>query len=202
MMLHMRILNWLSAKFFLFLFKRAFKKVGANSRIISPIAIEGPENISLGDNVLVASHSCLAAVSLTGAEICQLKISDGCVIGRFNHIYATNSIIFEKNVLTANNVYISDNLHDYKNPNLPIMSQPISQRSSVIIGEGSWLGQNACVIGASIGRHSVVGANAVVTRDVPDFSVVVGAPAKIIRRFDERYNVWRQTYADGKFINF
>jgi len=200
-MLYMRIFNWLAAKVFLILFGRAFNRVGVNSKIISPVAIEGAKNISIGDDVLVAAHSCLAAVPLTGARLCQLVIGDGCMIGRFNHIYATKSIVIEKNVLTANNVYITDNLHAYEDPELPIISQPILQRGSVIIGEGSWLGQNACIIGARIGRHCVVGANAVVTKDVPDFSVVAGIPAKIIKRFDEQSNVWRRTCPDGRFAN-
>lgn len=199
MMLHMRVLNWLYAKVFLIFFRRAFHRIGVRSKIISPVAIEGAESISIGEDVLVAAHSCLAAVPLTGADFCHLEIGDGCMIGRFNHIYATKSIVIEKNVLTANNVYITDNLHAYQDPELPIISQPIVQRGSVIIGEGSWLGQNACIIGARIGRHCVVGANAVVTKDVPDFSVVAGIPAKIIKRFDVQSNVWRPTFPDGSF---
>lgn len=201
MMLHMRILNWLYAKAFLIFFRRAFRRIGVKSKIISPIAIEGAENISIGDDVLVAAYSCLAAVPLTGAGLCQLKIGDGCMIGRFNHIYATKDIVIEKNVLTANNVYITDNLHAYEDTELPIMIQPIVQRGSVVIGEGSWLGHNACIIGARIGRHCVVGANAVVTKDVPDFCVVAGIPAKIVKRFDEQSMVWRRTCPDGRFAD-
>jgi acetyltransferase-like isoleucine patch superfamily enzyme len=200
-MLHMRIFNWLAAKIFLILSRNAFNSIGVKSKIISPIAIEGAKNISIGNGVLVAAQSCLAAVPLTGGGLCQLEIGDGCMIGRFNHIYATKSIIFEKNVLTANNVYITDNLHDYEDPELPIMNQPIVQRGSVIIGEGSWLGHNACIIGARIGRHCVVGANAVVTKDVPDFCVVAGIPAEIIKRYDEQLKVWRRTCPNGRFVD-
>lgn len=55
----------------------------------------------------------------------KLIIEDGCVIGDFNHIFATNEIVIRKNVLTANNVYISDNLHSYNDINSPIVKQPI-----------------------------------------------------------------------------
>ena len=200
MMLHIRIYNWLIAKIFSVLFKHNFGKIGANSRIVSPVAIQGSKNIFIGDDVLIATHSCLAAMPLEKSDGCELKIGNGCMIGRFNHIYATKSIIIEDKVLTANNVYISDNLHGYNSPEIPIVDQPVIQKAPVIIGEGSWLGQNSCIIGAQIGRHCVVGANAVVTKDIPDFSVVVGAPARIIKRFDAQLNLWRPTYPDGSFM--
>lgn len=199
-MLHIRVLNWINSKLFQVFYSHLFGAFGRKSRVISPVAIEGPENIYLARDVFVAAYSCLAAMPLADSSTCELIIGDGCKIGRFNHIYATNRIVIERCVLTANNVYISDNLHGYANPEIPILAQPIIQKSSVIIGEGSWLGHNVCVIGARIGRHCVVGANSVVTQDVPDFSVVVGAPAKIIKRFDEHANLWRPTYPDGSFV--
>ena len=152
MIFYMKLYNWIISTVFSIIFSRAFGGFGAKSRIVSPVAIEGARNIFIGDGVFVAAHSCLAAVPLTNAKSCQIVMGDGCKIGRFNHIYATNSIIFEKNVLTANGVYISDNLHGYENPEIPILFQPIVQKASVVIGEGSWLGHNVCVIGAKIGR--------------------------------------------------
>jgi len=77
-----------------------------------------------------------------------LIIEDGCVLGHFNHIYATKSIIFHKDVLTADKVYISDNLHGYEDISIPIKDQPVIQNGMVEIGEGTWLGENVCVLGA------------------------------------------------------
>ena len=102
-------------------------------------------------------------------------------------------------VLTANGVYISDNLHGYQDVTTPILRQPIRQNGMVEIGDGSWIGHNACILGVRIGRHCVVGANAVVTRDLPDYSVAVGAPAVIIRRYDADTGTWRATQPDGSF---
>lgn len=200
MMLHMRILNGLYARLFRLAFKSHFKRFGRATSIVFPAGIEGSENIDIGNDVYVAYKSYLAAKPHTGMSECLLKIGDGCRIGRFNHFYATHRVVLGANVLTANGVYISDNLHDYRNPSMPIMHQPVMQKGVVEIGEGSWLGHNACVIGARIGRHCVVGANAVVTRDVPDFSVVVGAPAIFIKKFDVNSGVWKPTHSDGSFI--
>ena len=80
-----------------------------------------------------------------------------------------------------------------------ILNQPIRQNGIVEIGEGSWLGHNACVLGASIGKHCVIGANSVVTHDIPDYSVAVGSPAKIIRRYDSTTKTWRSTRGNGDF---
>lgn len=200
MMFYIRMYNWLYAKIFATLFSHSFGFFGKNVRIISPISIEGEKNIYLGNNILVAAQSCLAATPLTGESDCRLELGDGCTIGRFNHIYATGRVVLGKNVLTANNVYISDNLHDYRNPNLPILKQAIIQKSYVEIGDGTWLGHNACVMGVKIGRNCVVGANSVVTRDIPDQCVVVGAPAVIIKRFNSASGIWQATTPDGHFL--
>lgn len=117
-------------------------------------------------------------------------IGSGCSIGHFNEIYATKSIVIEDNVLTADRVYISDNLHGYENPEIPVIKQPIKQNGTVRIGEGSWLGAGACVIGANIGKHCVIGANAVVTHDIPDYSVAVGIPAKVIKKYNFNTSKW------------
>lgn len=199
MMLHMRIVNTLYARAFALLFRHRFKRFGHATCIVFPAGIEGPENIALGDGVYVASTSCLAAKPLTGAQQCLLEIGNGCRIGRFNHIYATRRVVLGEHVLTANGVYISDNLHDYRNADVPIMDQPVLQHRVAEIGAGSWLGHNSCVLGARIGKHCVIGANAVVTRDIPDHCVAVGAPAIIIRRFDSASRQWRRTQPDGSF---
>ena len=83
----------------------------------------------------------------------EININDGVYIGRFAHIVSTNSICIEKNVLISDKVYISDNLHDYKNVQKPIKEQKILNVNKVNIGENSWFGENVCVIGASVGKH-------------------------------------------------
>jgi acetyltransferase-like isoleucine patch superfamily enzyme len=136
----------------------------------------------------------------TGAKKCELIIGDGTNIGNFNHIYATRSIIIGENVLTADKVYISDNLHGYEDINIPIIHQPIKQIGNVVIGNGTWIGENVCVIGVKIGKNCVIGANSVVTKDIPDYCVVVGSPSYIIKRFCQETNIWKKTNKNGEFI--
>lgn len=162
-----------------------------HSRIISPLKLDGIRNFNIGKYVTVNKSAWLAAMPLTGENV-ELVIEDGTVIGHFAHIYATKSIRIEKKVLIADKVYISDNLHGYENPEIPIIDQPIVQKKPVIIGEGSWIGENVCIIGASVGKHCVIGANAVVTKDVPDCCVAVGNPAKVIKKYNADNKCWER----------
>lgn len=176
----------------LFLYPFQFKHFGKRSRIDKPLRIDGKRFIEIEDHVYVQPYTWLACQPLTGCANPELKIGKGSTIGNFNHIYATQSIVLENYVLTADKVYISDNLHEYEISSTPILQQPIRQIKTVRIGEGSWLGENVCVIGASIGKHCTIGANSVVTHDIPDYSVAVGAPARVIKQYNFETQQWEK----------
>lgn len=169
-----------------------------SSRIDSPLRLDGCKNIFIGSKCLIQKGAWLGALPLTG-EKAKLMIDDGVRLGHYNHIYATSAIHIEPDVLTADRVYITDNVHQYQNIDVPIKNQPIRQLNNVVIGEGSWIGENVCIIGASVGKHCIIGANSVVTHDTPPHCVLVGAPAVIIKRFDVNSNTWRKTYPNGEF---
>ena len=181
-------------------YKKCFGFIGEGSSIIHPLRISHGKNIYIGKEVEVHNLCWLAANPLTGNDKCQLIIDDGCVIGDFCHIYATKSIIIHKNVLFANGVYVSDNSHGFLNINIPIIRQQIVQKNSVEIGEGSWIGEHVCIIGASVGKNCFIGANSVVTHDIPDYCVAVGAPARVIKRFDIVSNTWVTPVSNVKSI--
>lgn len=184
--------KWIVRNRYILLYRTKFKYVGTGARIIKPLQVDGIKNISIGNGAVVHEGTWLAAMPMTGEDV-ELIISDGVCLGHFNHIYATHSVIIEKNVLTADKVYISDNLHSYEDISQPVIKQPIKQTKPVVIGEGSWLGENVCVIGATIGKHCVIGANSVVTKDIPDYCVAVGAPARVIKKYDFQSNNWVQS---------
>lgn len=176
----------------LLLYSVQFRHYGKHSLILRPLDVTGKKSISIGDRVYIHDHVRLSCEPMTGVECPKIIIGDGATIGYLNHIYATKSIVIEPNVLTADKVYISDNLHSYEDVHLPVIRQPIKQLAGVVIGEGSWIGENVCVIGASIGKHCVIGANSVVTRDVPDYSVAVGAPAKVVKKYNFETKSWER----------
>lgn len=101
-------------KYFIYLNrKRKFGSIGKHTSIGKPLRITCPENIFLDDFVGVAPYAWLAAEP-HGMGMSSLIIKKGCRIGDFAHIYATNEIVIEENVLLANFVYISDTDHGYK----------------------------------------------------------------------------------------
>jgi acetyltransferase-like isoleucine patch superfamily enzyme len=181
------------------LLKMRLGSIGQRTRLISPM-LDGHKRIFLGSNVFVRKNTWLAAHPVTGDESCQLLIGDGTYIGNFCHIYASAKIEIGKKVLIADRVYISDNVHGYKNVQLPIIDQPVEQVETVKIDDGAWIGENVCIIGASVGKNSVIGANSVVTKSIPDFCIAVGAPAKIIKRYNFDQKEWCKTNEIGEFI--
>lgn len=181
-------------------YKKRFGEFHLNASIVNPLHIVGYGNIFIGKNVRIQDYTWIQSAALTGSSHSKLVIGENTTIGHFNHIIATRSVQIGPNVLTADKVYISDNIHGYIDINCPIKDQPIVQKKEVVIGADSWLGENVCVIGACIGKHCVVGANSVVTRDIPDYSVAVGSPARLIKRYDFDSQKWRNTDSNGKFI--
>ncbi len=167
-----------------------FKYMGFNSFIDRPIRIDGRNNIWIGNSVNIGYKTWLASNGITITINPILKIGDGTYIGHFNHIYATKQIVIGSNVLIADRVYISDNLHGYENINIPIMNQPVKQVNEVSIGDGSWIGENVSIIGVTIGKNCVIGANSVVTKNIPDYCVAVGVPAKIIKKYNRNTKRW------------
>lgn len=173
-------------------YKHIFRSFGVGSTIAKPLIINNPQNIAIGNHVKILYNAWLSGPSGSKGNNSVLSIGNDSAVGNFCHIYATDQIIIENKVLIADRVYISDNLHSYKDVQLPIIDQEVNQMGRVVIGTGSWIGENVCIIGASIGKNCVIGANAVVTKDIPDYSVAVGVPAKVIRRFDHTEGEWKR----------
>lgn len=170
-----------------------------NLTIMPPFRIEGGKNIYIKNNTYINRYSWIATYNLTGFKA-QIVIGENVRISYYCHIISTYSVVIGNNVNIANSVYISDNIHGYENISIPIKDQPIIQKNKVIIGNDTWIGEHACIIGAKIGKHCVIGANSVVTKNIPDYSVVAGVPAKIIKRYDVKSKGWRRTDEFGSFI--
>ena len=177
-----------------FYYRRFFGAIGQRTRIIKPMRLKGVEYISLGRDVTVNKHAWLQPMMLEGTPP-RLIIGDGCVIGNFSHVTCVTRVELGEKVLLADRVFITDHGHQFRDPNVPIMDQGVAPGRPVSIGAGSWLGENVVVLSASIGRNCVVGANSVVLSDLPDHSVAVGAPARVIRRFNPRTAAWERIEA-------
>lgn len=151
-----------------------------------PTTIFNERFITIGKDTLIGPEISLSAGMVPGQECITypvVSIGDRCLIGRGSGIVGHFSIEIGNDVWTGHNVYITDQNHGYEDVTRPISEQSQPERA-VKIGDGSWLGYGSVVLpGVTIGRHVVIGANSVVTHDIPDFSVAVGTPAKVIKTF-------------------
>ena len=115
----------------------------------------------------------------------EIKIGNNVNIQTDCHISAINSVIIEDNVLIASFVYISDHAHgdnQYFDLNIPPIDRPLFSKGSIYIGKNVWIGEKVTVLpGVHIGEGSIIGANSVVTHDIPPYSIAVGIPAKVIK---------------------
>lgn len=171
--------------------KLSLKNESGNFMICNPLRIDGARFILIENNVFIRDMAWLAADKQFSSDP-SLQIGEGTYIGDFAHIYATGKIVIENDVLIANNVYIADNTHSYEDINLSIKEQTIKPLPPVRIGSGSWIGEKVSIIGASVGKHCVIGANSVVTKDIPDYSIAVGTPAKVIKSYNFETKSWEK----------
>lgn len=118
------------------------------------------------------------------------------LIGNRSFIGVSNVIIgpveIADHVMTAQNVVISGMNHNYEDIHTPPTMQKVGT-SKISIAENVWVGANSVIIaGVSIGRHTVIGAGSVVTKDLPAYCVAVGNPAKIIKQYNHETQVWEK----------
>lgn len=177
-----------------------FAAFGTKSRIgFPPTVLHGCDRIEIGSETLIGPQASLSAgmlVPLQGGGDPILTIGDRCMFGKGLSIVAHERIEIGEDTVAGHYVYITDQNHGYRDIDLPIGRQ-MWKNAPVRIGDSCWLGHGAIVVpGVTIGRHVVVAAGSVVTRDVPDLCVVAGAPARIVRRYVEERG-WVATTPDG-----
>lgn len=164
---------------------------GNNVQVISPDIVGYPEKIFIGDNTVILNHARLQVYSYLVEDDCKIVFGKHCYCGYYLTVLAGADVIIHDNVLLASFVLISTENHGI-NPesDIPYMDQPLSC-SPVEIGEGSWIGEKVAIMpGVTIGRRCVVGANSVVTHNIPDYSIAVGSPAKVIKKYDFDNHQW------------
>lgn len=165
-------------RFYTLLIKHSFSSFGKKSAINFPATINVPQAIKVGQGVWIREHAWLNCISKNGEP--QLSIGNGTYIGRFVHINAYKSVILEDDVLISDRVFISDVHHNFESKDIPTIKQGVTAPKPVHLKKGCWIGIGACIMpGVTIGNNAIVGANAVVTKDVPDGAIALGVPARM-----------------------
>ena len=163
-----------------------------------PIYVRGRSLIKIGRGLTTGVNVRLDAFAPYGSQPvlfigCDVQINDSV------HIGAIEQVVIGDHALIASRVFISDHNHgSYQeedaasSPEIPPVNRPLSSRP-VYIGRNVWLGEQVCILpGVTIGDGAIVGANSVVTRDIPPNSIAAGNPARVIRVFDALTQTWRR----------
>lgn len=161
--------------------------------------IRGASHISIGANFQAGRLFWLEAVTRHGGRIYDphIVIKDNVALNESVHIAATNYVEIGNNVLMASKIYISDHNHgeyqgiNQSDPRLPPNSRIVTSNLRVVIGDNVWIGEFVSILaGAIIGEGCIIGSNSVVTKEIPPYSIAVGCPAKVIKRYDFEEKKW------------
>lgn len=173
-------------------FRRRFAHLGTGTFISPYVLIQGMRFLSVGDSTGIHRASRLLAFDRYAGSVYdpRIVIGDRVHIGHGCTLSGCHDITICNDVTIGDHAYIADSHHDYKDPGLGIQPQPLIV-GRIHIGRNAWVGYGAVVAGnVTIGEHAVIGANSVVTRSVPAFTVVAGAPARVIREYDPEMRIW------------
>jgi acetyltransferase-like isoleucine patch superfamily enzyme len=178
-----RVLRW-------YVWNSRLGAIGDRSHIDSPAYVVGGKGIRLGSRVQVWRNARLEALPTTAGQG-TITLEDDVMLQPYAHLAAVKSVQLGRGVMCGSHVYISDHDHDFANPDEPAISNNRVIAAPVAIGDYTWLGENVVVLkGVEIGEHCVIGAGSIVTRSIPPYSVAVGAPARVVRRFDHQQKRW------------
>jgi acetyltransferase-like isoleucine patch superfamily enzyme len=150
--------------------------------------------IKIGDFVLLDRDVWLNVPVDSSNSGPALIIGTKSNIGRRSVISAINHVHIQENVLFAPAVFVTDHNHTYTDPTLPISEQGVTEGGRIVIEKNCWLGYGSMVLAPRgkvvVGRNSVVGAYSVVTQSCAAYSVLVGNPARVVKRYDPVSEKW------------
>ena len=179
------------------LYKPFLGNLGKLSYIGKPIYIHNFKRIFIGSKVRIFPLARIEAVD----EKSSIVFEDNISIGQYFHIISSGVLIIKKNTTISANVLITNVDHGYEEIDKHILDQPLIIKETQI-GENCFIGYGAVIqAGTILGKHCVVGANAVVRGHFKDHSVIVGVPAKVVKRYDVQKQSWRKTDNKGNFID-
>lgn len=173
-----------------------FASIGRNVSFHYTSKVDRPRasRISLGNSSSLREYAWLniADDDPTGEPL--IVLDENCHIGFASIVSAKNGVHLERDVLVGQHVIIVDHNHGYEDILVPVLKQGITEGGTIRIGQGSWIGHGAAIIcprgELTIGRNCVIAVNSVVTRSIPDYSLVVGMPARVIRQYDPESGAW------------
>lgn len=168
-------------------YKAFFGHVGNMTYIGKPCFIEGRKNIRIGTRTRI-----FPGVRMEALELGSIEIGDNCAIEQNVHITSGGVLHIGNDVTILANSFITNIDHEYEDITKSVMDQGLIKKATTI-GDGCFIGYGAAIqAGTTLGKHCVVGTNSVVRGFFPDYCVIVGAPARIVKRFNVETNLWEK----------
>lgn len=168
------------------------RKIGNSKNIFIArrVQMHGLNNIYIGNNCVIGEGTTLTVNNRNISEK-TLIIGNNSYIGRNNFIAVGAKIVIKDYCIFGNNCSIMSSDHDFNNPLIPYAISGILTAKSISIGVNCWFGINVSILGnITIGHGCVVGANTLITKDIPPFSLVIGNPSKVIKRYNFHTKKW------------
>jgi len=181
------------------IYKPFLGKFDFPSYIGKPIFIGNFKRIFIGKRVRIFPGARIEIVDQNSSIVFEDNIS----IGQNLHIISASGqeLRIGKNTTFSANVFVTNIDHKYDEINKHILEQPLVS-AKTHIGENCFIGYGAVIqAGTILGKQCIVGANAVVRGHFPSYCVIVGVPARIVKRYDDKSGVWKKTDKNGEFVD-
>jgi acetyltransferase-like isoleucine patch superfamily enzyme len=177
-----------------------FGEYGRDVYIGPGVIVNRPRFVSLGDRVRILRNTSINLhPSDRHSEEILLTLGNDVIISENCYISACNSIIIEENVGISPNVMIIDSTRKPGDIHRPSKEEDLTEGGYVKIEADSWVAYSACILpNVTIGRHAIIGALSVVNCDIPPYSLAVGSPAKVVKRYDFSKKVWVKVASDSE----
>lgn len=172
------------------------KKFGFLSYIGKPIYLSGFSGWQFGKKIRIYPN---ARIEVFPSAL--LIIEDDVSIGQSLHLICANKVQICSNTTISANVYISDVDHTFDDIAVHVMQQPLKIKKTYV-GPNSFIGYGSVILpGTQLGKSCVVGANSVVKGVFPDYCMLAGSPARIIKRYDIKEKCWKRTDTNDVFLH-
>lgn len=174
-------------------YQRQFGQLGEGARVWYPNLAIAKKDMFIGQGSQILQNSRIQTFPQEGLPHPKIRIGEHCYLGYHLSILAGADVMIGNRVLMASDILITTEAHGMDpESEIPYMDQPLSV-APVSIGDGCWLGEKVMVMpGVTIGEKSIIGAGSIVTKDIPAFSIAVGNPARVIKKYHFDTHTWER----------
>lgn len=182
-------------------YKKLFNRIGKGSTVGIGVSLKQPRKVTIGKNCVIDDfvHISVRGDNSSGVDIkdkvfigrsTELKLRDGNIVINSNSSIGSNcriattegKVIIGEYVFFAAYCYVGGGNHRTDRTDIPIAQQGFESKGGVTIGDDVWIGANSVVAdGVTIGKGSIIGACSYVNKDIPEYSIAFGSPAKVVR---------------------